>query len=546
MPVFGVPGAISSSTDTAINFSKAADSMSVQSFAGASGSWSIEFWFRPNDLTSDQYVLEQAANQPSVIFGYTSNTLELFGPSGCRSVSAIVISDTQWHAIVYSYTAGPSPSLAVYEDGVLVNGGACTMATAITGGTLLRIADASAGGANLNGQLDEIAIYYGGSLSAARQRAHYEAAVCRTPTPTATTTPSQTPTPTPIPPYLTGGNAVGIPGSVARMPISFAKNCLPIVSLTISIATNHCTGEIIQYCVGLLGTKYTWSNLEPLVVWSDGILPDGEIGACWFNIPADATFGCGAGVSGDAVDDQLNHYRTAGGGGFIVVVTATPTPTNTPTATATVTATPTPAPEVNLGTVVGRPGGIACLPASLLDGMGHAAGTSNDVGYDPSRFGVNSCQINPAIGTGTTPNKQLAEFSSSTTVERVGIFGFNTNPISDGLLFTCTVSIAASVPTGAYQLSNAPGASDLQGNDIPGVTGTAAQVVVTTCTGDCNGDGIVTIGEVIKCVNLLLGQPPCNLADARLSCPVADANIDGSVSIGEVVQCVNRFLAGCS
>ena len=78
------------------------------------------------------------------------------------------------------------------------------------------------------------------------------------------------------------------------------------------------------------------------------------------------------------------------------------------------------------------------------------------------------------------------------------------------------------------------------------MTGTAAQVVVTTCTGDCNGDGIVTIGEVIKCVNLFLGQPFCNLADAKLSCPVADANMSGSVSIGEVVLCVNRFLAGCS
>ena len=103
--------------------------MSVQSFAGtAGGSFAIEFWFRANDLFSQQYILEQAANQPSVIFGYTSHTVELFGPTGCRSVSGIVISDTQWHSIIYSYTAGASPSLAVYEDGVLVNGGSCACA----------------------------------------------------------------------------------------------------------------------------------------------------------------------------------------------------------------------------------------------------------------------------------------------------------------------------------------------------------------------------------------------------------------------------------
>jgi len=55
----------------------------------------------------------------------------------------------------------------------------------------------------------------------------------------------------------------------------------------------------------------------------------------------------------------------------------------------------------------------------------------------------------------------------------------------------------------------------------------------------------VTIGEVIKCVNMFLGQPFCNPTNPALGCPVADANLNGSVSIGEVIQCVNRFLNGC-
>lgn len=78
-----------------------------------------------------------------------------------------------------------------------------------------------------------------------------------------------------------------------------------------------------------------------------------------------------------------------------------------------------------------------------------------------------------------------------------------------------------------------------------GVGGAPGRIAVTTCTGDCDGDGQVTIGEVVKCINLFLGQPLCDTRDASLGCPVADSNLDGTVSIGEVVQCVNRFLSGC-
>ncbi len=52
--------------------------------------------------------------------------------------------------------------------------------------------------------------------------------------------------------------------------------------------------------------------------------------------------------------------------------------------------------------------------------------------------------------------------------------------------------------------------------------------------GDCNGDGMVSIGEVQRAINMFLGiEPPgCN----------ADANGDGMVSIGEVQRVINAFL----
>jgi hypothetical protein len=160
-------------------------------------------------------------------------------------------------------------------------------------------------------------------------------------------------------------------------------------------------------------------------------------------------------------------------------------------------------------------------------------------------FSVNSCTINPAIGTGTAANKQISAALVGSGLERVGILGFNRNTIADGVLYTCAFQVQNGASIGAHSLSNLPSASDPAGHDLPNVGGAPGKVTVTTCTGDCDGDGKITIGEVVKCANLFQGQPPCNLSDPSLSCPVADANGDGVVTIGEVVQCVNGFLDGC-
>lgn len=185
------------------------------------------------------------------------------------------------------------------------------------------------------------------------------------------------------------------------------------------------------------------------------------------------------------------------------------------------------------------------MPATLTSQGAQVATVTNDLSFDPSFFSVGACTINPAIGSGTAPNKQLAATFIGPGLERVAT-GSNTNVIPDGLLYTCTVPIAGSAALGSHVLLNTPGASDPAGNPIRVVTGAQGTIVVTNCTGDCNGDGTVSIGEVIKCVNLFLGEPFCNVANPNISCPVADANLNGIVSIGEVTQCVTRFLNGCN
>ena len=230
-----------------------------------------------------------------------------------------------------------------------------------------------------------------------------------------------------------------------------------------------------------------------------------------------------------------------------VTPSRTATVSRTPAASLTATVSPTPmatvAPAIDLGTTAAQPGGTACLPA-LLAGTAAIAGTANSLGFNASLLGVTGCTINPAIGSTSALGKQLAVSSLVSGTEQITVGG-NANAIPSGVLWTCMLSVSAGASPGMVAIPNAASATDLAGNLIPAVSGSAGQVIITTCTGDCDGSGSVTIGEVLRCVGLFLAQPLCDFTDPRLSCPAADADHSNSVSIGEVLQCVGKFLNGC-
>lgn len=59
------------------------------------------------------------------------------------------------------------------------------------------------------------------------------------------------------------------------------------------------------------------------------------------------------------------------------------------------------------------------------------------------------------------------------------------------------------------------------------------------CGGDCDGNGAVSIGDLIQAVNISLGR-----ADIA-ACPAGDTNGDGSMAINELVAAVRNGLNGC-
>jgi hypothetical protein len=62
---------------------------------------------------------------------------------------------------------------------------------------------------------------------------------------------------------------------------------------------------------------------------------------------------------------------------------------------------------------------------------------------------------------------------------------------------------------------------------------------VSVCVGECNGNGQVTVDEILTMVNIALGN-------AQLSdCNAGDANGDGAITVDEILAAVNNALNGC-
>lgn len=59
------------------------------------------------------------------------------------------------------------------------------------------------------------------------------------------------------------------------------------------------------------------------------------------------------------------------------------------------------------------------------------------------------------------------------------------------------------------------------------------------CVGDCDGDGTVSIGELVRAVNIALGSAALD------TCPAIDLNGNGSADINELVAAVNNALNSC-
>jgi hypothetical protein len=98
-------------------------------------------------------------------------------------------------------------------------------------------------------------------------------------------------------------------------------------------------------------------------------------------------------------------------------------------------------------------------------------------------------------------------------------------------------------PTATSTASPSP-SSTATPTPSPTETSTPEPATATTtprpCSGDCDGNGTVDVGELIRGVNIALGLA------AAADCPAFDQDGDGQVVVNELIAAVNAALVGCT
>lgn len=98
--------------------------------------------------------------------------------------------------------------------------------------------------------------------------------------------------------------------------------------------------------------------------------------------------------------------------------------------------------------------------------------------------------------------------------------------------------IPTDIPTATMQPSATPTSTP---EETPAITPTPTLEPTATpvpCIGDCDGDGSVTVDEILKMVNIALGSPV-------EECPAGDRDGDGAITVDEILAAVANALRGC-
>ncbi len=229
--------------------------------------------------------------------------------------------------------------------------------------------------------------------------------------------------------------------------------------------------------------------------------------------------------------------------------TRPPTPSSTPFKSRTPTPTRTKTPpivHIRIGAAVIGPGQRVAVTVSLITSGVAVSATENDIVVsDTSVLSIDleTCRANPTIGK----TLATAMVSSEPTVQHLRFLiqpGSSTAPIPDGPLYSCAVRIAPSALSGTYPLDNEmPLAFDGAGGEIQPVVGDNGGIgigrLIKTCPGDCDGDGQVSIDELLAGVNLTLGK------GSIVDCLAFDTDENDRVTVDELTRGVNAALDGC-
>jgi hypothetical protein len=114
----------------------------------------------------------------------------------------------------------------------------------------------------------------------------------------------------------------------------------------------------------------------------------------------------------------------------------------------------------------------------------------------------------------------------------------NTPEATPTLTPSATPAISTPTETPPFSPTTTPIPSDTP-TDTPAETPSLTPTPPAACVGDCNGDGSVTVDELLILLNISRGSAPAD------SCPGGTPD-DGAITVDEILTAVNNALNGCS
>jgi len=206
--------------------------------------------------------------------------------------------------------------------------------------------------------------------------------------------------------------------------------------------------------------------------------------------------------------------------------TQTATPTQVPptaTRTATLTNTPTPT-RTSSPTHTATNAPTATRTATPLDTPTRTATPLNT----PTRTETGEPTATRTATSLNTPTRTPTDVPTATRTATSLNTATRTATGTPSGTPTATIGGPSVTPTGTAAGPTPTGSASLSPTPVP-----------SSCVGDCNGDGAVTINELILGVNILLDAQPFT------ACPAFDSNSTDTVTIEELVRAVNHLLRAC-
>lgn len=138
----------------------------------------------------------------------------------------------------------------------------------------------------------------------------------------------------------------------------------------------------------------------------------------------------------------------------------------------------------------------------------------------------------------------VASFEGVTIFQGYGNGNFVRSPyfaMVTGCGGSCPLTAADLNGNGLIDLTTPSSSYTEEGKSAVGLTllFNTTRPAASLCTGDCDGGGVVTIGELLRAVNIALGAASLD------TCSPADANADEQVTVSELVGAISSALRGC-